>query len=154
MSPMSQAGRTLRSGSRVGQLLAEHGAFTKEQRKKLKETFATPDGTVSVYNSLRESFDKFGRVRRSLMTITPATTARNVFSGFSNITFATGANTIESIIYNMGKVASDKDFTFGNGLRDIWLDSSGMLTNLVTQNTTAGRAIVDASLVKPPNYDA
>ena len=147
---MSQAGRTLRSGSRVGQLLAEHGAFTKEQRKRLKEAFATPDGTVSVYNSLREAFDKFGRIRRSLMTITPATTARNVFSGFSNITFATGANTIESIIYNMGKVASDKDFTFGNGLRDIWLDSSGMLTNLVTQNTTAGRAIVDASLVNHP----
>ena len=146
----TQAGRTLQAKSRVGYLLGEYGSFTKEQRKALKDAFGTPDGTVSVYEGLYGAVNKFGRVRRSLMTVTPATTVRNVFSGLANITFATGANTIESIIYNMAKVASDKNHTFGKGLKDIWLDSSGMLVNLISQNRTAGRAFVDASLVNHP----
>ena len=147
---LSQAGRTLQASSPMGKVLKEHGSFTREQRKQLDEIFGTEDGTVRTYESLYEMFNKFGRVRRSLMTITPATTARNIFSGLTNITFATAANTIESIIYNMGKVASDSQFTFGNGLRDIWLDSSGMLLNLYRSNASGARAMIDMSLINDP----
>ena len=147
---LSQAGRTLNASSRAGRLLKEHGSFTREQRRQLDKVFGTEDGTVRTHESLIEMFNKFGRVRRSLMTITPATTARNVFSGLTNVTFATAANTIESIIFNMGKVASDSKFTFGNGLRDIWLDSSGMLLNLWKSNATGARAMIDMALVNDP----
>jgi len=147
---LSEAGRTLNASSKMGKVLKEHGSFTRQQRKQLDEIFGTEDGTVRTYESLYEMFNKFGRVRRSLMTITPATTARNIFSGLTNITFATAANTIESIIYNMGKVASDSNFTFGNGLRDIWLDSSGMLLNLWRSNASGARAMIDMSLINDP----
>jgi len=147
---LSEAGRSLQAGSRVGQLLAAHGSFTKEQRKALKAAFSSPDGTVLAHESLMDAFNKFGRIRRSLMTITPATTARNIFSGLTNVTFATGANTIESIVYNMGRMATDKNYSFGKGLRDIYLDSFGLLTNLVMSNRTAGRAFTDAALINHP----
>jgi len=147
---MSQAGRTLNVPSRLGRVLKEHGSLNRKQRKMLNDYFSSVDGTQLTYESLYDMYNKFGRFRRSMMTITPATTARNIFSGLTNITFATGANAIESIVFNIGRVARDKDFTFGNGLRDIWLDSSGLLLNLWRSNATGARAFIDLALVNDP----
>ena len=147
---LSNAGRTLNSASRMGKLLKEYGSFTKDQKKVLDEVFGDADGTLQTFESMYEAIHKFGRIRRALMTITPATTARNIFSGLTNITFATGANAIESAVYQTAKVISDKDHSFGRGLKEWWLDSSGMLLNMWTANRGAGRAMVDVALMNNP----
>jgi hypothetical protein len=154
---MSEYGRGLQAASRVGKLLHTHGSFTKEQRKALKAVFASPDGTTQTYDALIDAYHKSGRIRRALMTITPATTARNVFSGLTNITFATGANAIESVVYHTAKMTSDKDYGFSQGLRNIALDSFGMLNNLFidpiagkVKNREGLNSIVDAALVNHP----
>ena len=135
----SNAGRILQSGSVLGKAKKEFFGLSKDEKARLNKLFGAGDSTTSAYTGLYDFFQKAGRVRRGLMVINPATTVRNVFSGATGVTFNTGANTIESILYHMGKTLQG-DQSVGKSLNEIWLDSTNLLTALIAPETSLTRA--------------
>ena len=156
----SDAGRVLSSGSALGKARKAFFSMDKKDVDKVNKLFGAGDPTTQAYTNLIEFFQRAGRVRRGLMVINPATTMRNIFSGMANVTFSTASNTIESVIYNMGKAVTGKQ-SVGKSLNEIWLDSSNLLLSLIQPSTTVGavtgnlsitkaKALADAAVVNNP----
>lgn len=153
----SEAGRTLQGGSVLGKAMKEFRTLNKAEKARLDKVFGAGDTTTANYMNLYNFMQKVGKVRRGLMVINPATTVRNMFSGNVSVTFSTGSNAIESVLYNMGKTVTGKQ-DIGKSLNEIWLDSSGLITSLIKPRIGAGpttggldvtraKAIADAALI-------
>ena len=77
-----------------------------ELKKKLKELYANPNDTTSVFGSFTGFMKKLDRETRAMMVSQISTTARNVISAAAYLTFGSAAKIIESTIYHTGKAVS------------------------------------------------
>ena len=98
----SEAAKVLRSGSEVGKILKAFREIDPEFQKQL-QVFEDPNGVVTPIGKAVEFGRKLDRERRALMVTQISTTMRNVYSAVTRLGMDGLANSLESILYQMGR---------------------------------------------------
>ena len=101
----SEAAQVLRSGSEVGKILKAFREIDPEFQQQLK-VFDDPDGVVTPIGKAVEFGRKLDRERRALMVTQISTTMRNVYSAVTRLGMDGLANSLESVLYQMGRQVS------------------------------------------------
>lgn len=147
----SDAGRMLNVFSPVGKIMKKLGKLDKDLEKALLE--ATPAEEAAGFMSRAMDFiKKLDRERRALMVTQIATTVRNVATGGTRVLLQTGADLMESALYQVGR--GEAAATIGNSgvgnasFRDILSDGFGKLRHLAAVSNT--RTISDDLLRHNP----
>ena len=136
----ADAGRQLQADSPLGKLRKKLMEISPEEETRLNQLFGKPEETTTAVGYMYNGLKRLDRERRALMTTQIATTARNVATGLSVITFDTLSNLIESTIYHTGK--NFQDFVSGKvgfregltkGIYDVGRDSFNLLALFANQ---------------------
>jgi len=136
---LSEAAQEMAGYSNLGKLKKQLLELDPSIKKRMEELFGETDDVTSNLGSFYKLFQRLDRERRALMVTQVATTARNVATGLSVITFETLANTLESTLMHGGKAfkslltdgGSSKGFQ--KGLKDWAKDSFGLIELLARQ---------------------
>ncbi len=137
---MSEAGRTLQSKSNLGKLRNKLLSLDPELKDKLNKLYGETDEVTSAAGHGYNLLKRIDRERRALMVTQLATTARNVATGLTVVSFETMANTMEATLYHFGR-AFKHMYRGGNfspegintGFKDWISDSFGLAYSFVRQ---------------------
>ena len=143
----STAGQYLQTAAEVGRIIKSLGRIDPKLEAILKETSPTDDAAGFMGRAM-EFVRRLDRNRRALMVSQIATTIRNVATGAARITMETGADLMESAIYQLGRGQEaarigNPDIAPGNFV-DIFKDGIGKLHRLRTVSNT--RTLTDGLL--------
>jgi len=136
---MSEAGRTLQSKSNLGKLRKKLLSISPELKDKLNKLYGETDEVTSATGHGYNLLKRIDRERRALMVTQLATTARNVATGLTVVSFETMANTMEATLYHMGKAFKGlyrdgiSPEGINTGFKDWVSDSFGLAYSFVRQ---------------------
>ena len=91
---VKESGAQLNLYSKLATRIKKMGQDNPELKKKLKEIYGNPNDTTSVFGSFTGFMKKLDRETRAMMVSQISTTARNVISAASYLTFDSAANII------------------------------------------------------------
>ena len=138
----SEAAQVLRSGSEVGKILKAFREIDPQFKKQL-EVFEDPNGVVTPLGKAVEFGRKLDRERRALMVTQISTTMRNVYSAVTRLGMDGLANSLESILYQMGRnvgAAADGEISRQAprfSLRQVFRDGFGAAARMADTFETA-----------------
>jgi len=118
--------------------------YVDNKKSKVMSSLETVGGAIKTLD----------RVRISSLTSQLVTTSRNIMSGGMMVAGQTGVNTIDSILYQLGRGlqnASQGNFSragISKGIADIWSDSTAVLYGVM--NTTKSQTLIDATMEYTP----
>jgi len=139
----SDAGSFLQTASNVGKIIKSLGMVDKELAEILLAARPS-DKLLDPMARVHGLMTRLDRERRALMVTQIATTVRNVGTGVTRLAFETGANAIESTLYQFGRgldAAMTGNQPLGSGsIKDIVRDSFGRLNRLRKVTDTADLA--------------
>jgi hypothetical protein len=150
----TDAGKFLQTASKVGKIMKGLKEVDPELDQALKK-FNNPDPMVTTVSRAGEVYRKLDRERRALMVTMVSTTMRNVYSAVTRIGFDGLANSLESVLYQMGRgmgAAADGSIprvtTLGQGGREAVRDGFGVVARMA--NTTETAELADSLLSNNP----
>ncbi len=126
---VGDAARSLQSLSVVARLQNKLKNIDPAAAAELNKMYGDRSAVTSAFTGVRDFGMRLDRELKALMVSQLSTTIRNAFSGVSVITFGTAAETIESVLYRMGKTAGElatgKPVTgsFTGGLKGVYDDA-------------------------------
>ena len=143
-----EAAQTLGARGALGKLRNKLMTLDPALKSRLDELYGGPEEVTSSMGGAYNFLKRLDRERRALMVTQLATTARNVATGLSVVTFETLANTMEATLYHLGKAFKGKSEGFSVGLQDWAKDSFGLLYRFVRQGQS--KEIADFLLENNP----
>ena len=143
-----ESAQTIGSLGPVGALRNKLLSLDPALKKRLDELYGADEEVTSSIGSAYNLLKRLDRERRALMVTQIATTARNVATGLSVVTFETLANTMEATLYHLGKAFKGETKGFAVGLKDWTKDSFGLLYRFVRQGQS--KEIADFLLENNP----
>lgn len=126
---VGDAARSLQSLSVVARLQNKLKNIDPAAASELNKMYGNRNVITSAFSGIRDFGMRLDRELKGLMVSQISTTIRNAFSGMAVVTFGTAAETIESVLYRVGKTAGELATgekvtgTFTGGIKGVYDDA-------------------------------
>ena len=134
-----EAAKMLGARGQLGKLRKTLTNLSPDLKQRLDDSYGASEEVGSALGSFYGFMKRLDRERRALMVTQIATTARNVATGLTVISFETLANTMEASLYHGGRAlrgafkGNASGEAFAQGLRDWTKDSFGLAVAFAQQ---------------------
>jgi len=126
---VGDAGRTLQAYSVLARIQNKLKSIDPAAAKEVDAMYGNRGALTSAFSGLRDGAMRLDRELKALMVSQVATTIRNGFSGAAVVTLGSASEAIESVLYRVGKSASEAisgkpvTGTFTGGLKGVYDDA-------------------------------